>query len=136
MQAQRRPPSKEKTDKEKEEERGLDSTQIHSSAEEEDHSSHDERARAEAKDDALKITENGKAYYATDPDARWTVKRGKLYYGYKVHVKRCYNLDRFPYVGLLPNKVKAFMTVIAMNIKRAFNIIQTRKGAPFSCGLA
>jgi IS5 family transposase len=136
VQAQRRPPSKEKADKEKEEERDLDSTQIHSSAEEGDHSSHDERAKAEAKDDALKITENGKAYYATDPDARWTVKRGKLYYGYKVHVKRCYNLDRFPYVGLLPNKVKAFMTVMAMNIKRAFNIIQTHKNALSSCGSA
>ncbi len=228
VQAQRRPPSKEKDDKE--EERGLDSTQIHSSAEEEDHSSHDERAKAEAKDDALKITKNGKAYYATDPDARWMVKRGKPYYGYKVHVntdesgivrgvevtpanvhdsrklknlisgkeeaiyadkaydsegvrswceengieccilhkgkrnkpltdaeveenkrwskkrfrveqvfgiaKRCYNLDRFPYVGLLPNKVKAFMTVMAMNIKRAFNILKKRRDALPSCNLA
>jgi len=181
-------------------------------------------------DSKVKSTKNGKVYYAKDPDARWTVKRGKPYYGYKMHVnsdesgivrgmevtpanvhdsrklksliskeeeaiyadkaydsegvrswceengieccilhkgkrnkplketeleenkiwskrrfrveqvfgiaKRCYNLDRFPYVGLLPNKVKAFMTVMAMNIKRAFNIIRTRKGALSSCGSA
>ena len=30
--------------------------------------------------------------------------------------KRCYNLDRFPYVELFPNKAKAFMTAMAMNI--------------------
>ncbi len=32
------------------------------------------------------ITRNGKIYYKSDPDARWTVKRGKFPYGYNVHV--------------------------------------------------
>jgi len=32
------------------------------------------------------ITGNGKIYYKSDPDARWTVKRGKFPCGYKVHV--------------------------------------------------
>lgn len=49
--------------------------------------------------------------------------------------KRCYNLGRFPYVGLLPNKVKAFMITMAMNIKRALNIVQTHKNAFSSYGL-
>jgi len=230
IQAQRRPPSKEKDDEDKKEGQEPDSTQIHSSAEDKDHFPHDERAVAEVKDDALKITKNDKAYYVTDLDARWTVKRGKPYYGYKMHInsdesgivrdmevtpanvhdsrklknliskkekaiyadkaydsegvrngaeennieccilhkgkrnkplteieleenkiwskrrfrveqvfgiaKRCYNLDRFPYVRLLPNKIKAFMTVMAMNIKRAFNIIQTHRNAISSCGSA
>lgn len=230
IQAQRRPPSKGKDDEDEKKERGSDSAQIHSSAGDKDHFSHDESAMVEAKDDALKLTKNGKAYYVKDPDARWTVKSGHPYYGYKMHVnsdesgivrgmeitpanvhdsrklknliskeeeaiyadkaydsegvrswceengikccilhkgkrnkplteeeveenkiwskrrfrveqvfgiaKRCYNLDRLPYVGLLPNKVKAFMTVMAMNIKRAFNIIQTHKNAVSSCGSA
>jgi len=230
IQAQRKPPSKEKDDEDEKKERGSDSAQIHSSAEDKDRFPHDESAMVEAKDNALKVTKNGKVYYATDPDARWTVKRGKPYYGYKMHVnsdesgivrgmevtpanvhdsrklksliskeeeavyadkaydsegarswceengikccilhkgkrnkplteeeveenktwsakrfrveqifgiaKRCYNLDRLPYVGLLPNKVKAFMTVMAMNIKRAFNIIQTHRNAISSCGSA
>jgi len=37
-------------------------------------------------DDYIGITRNGKIYYKSDPDARWTVKRGKLPCGYKVHV--------------------------------------------------
>lgn len=228
VQAQRRPSSKEKADTE--EEQDPCAIQIQSSTKEEDPSSHDESAKTKEKDNATKLTKNGKAYYATDPDARWTVKRGKPYYGYKMHInsdesgivrgmevtpanvhdsrklknliskeeeaiyadkaydsegvrswceennieccilhkgkrnkplteteleenkiwskrrfrveqifgiaKRCYNLDRFPYVGLLPNKIKAFMTVMAMNIKRAFNIIQTHKNALSSCGSA
>jgi len=228
VQAQRRPSSKEKADTE--EEQDPCAIQIQSSTKEEDPSSHDESAKTKEKDNATKLTKNGKAYYATDLDARWTVKRGKPYYGYKMHInsdesgivrgmevtpanvhdsrklknliskeeeaiyadkaydsegvrswceennieccilhkgkrnkplteteleenkiwskrrfrveqifgiaKRCYNLDRFPYVGLLPNKIKAFMTVMAMNIKRAFNIIQTHKNAISSCGSA
>jgi len=69
IQAQRRPPSKEKDDEDEKKERGSDSAQIHSSAEDKDHFSHDERTMVEAKDDALKLTKNGKAYYAADPDA-------------------------------------------------------------------
>ncbi len=65
----------------------------------------------------------------------WSEKRFRVEQVFGI-AKRCYNLDRFPYVGLLPNKVKAFMTVIAMNIKRAFNLIQTRKGALSSYGSA
>jgi len=65
----------------------------------------------------------------------WSKKRFRVEQVFGI-AKRCYNLDRFPYVGLLPNKVKAFMTVIAMNIKRAFNLIQTRKGALSSYGSA
>jgi len=52
-------------------------------------------SRVKKKDDVLKITKNGKAYYATDPDARWTVKGGKPYYGYKVHI----NSDESPICG-------------------------------------
>jgi len=59
VQAQRRPPSKEP------------------SKEKDDKDEDDERIESKEKDDALKITKNGKACYATDPDARWTVKGGK-----------------------------------------------------------
>ncbi len=65
----------------------------------------------------------------------WSKKRFRVKQIFGI-AKRCYNLDRSPHVGLLPNKVKAFVTVIAMNIKRAFNLIQTRKGALSSYGLA
>jgi len=87
IQAQRRPPSKEKDDDAKEEQ-DPDAIQAKSSAKGENSSSRhdDERIERKDKDDALKITKNGKAYYVTDLDARWTVKRGKPYYGYKMHI--------------------------------------------------
>jgi len=205
VQAQRRPPSKET----KEEDGSVDSAGDGESTKE--------------GDGKVSLTKNGKIYYKTDLNARWTVKRGKPHYGYKVHINadesgivrcveitpanvhnssklRClidkeeteaiyadkaydsqgirswceqrgikcyilhkgkrnkplteaeiqenkmlskkrfrveqvfgiakshYGLDRFPYVGLVRNKVKTFMVVMAMNLKRAFNIIKARGG--------
>jgi len=42
--------------------------------------------------------------------------------------KSHYGMDRFPYVGLMRNKVKTFMVVIAMNLKRAWNIMKVKSG--------
>ena len=202
VRAQRKPPSKE-------------------SKENNDDGSSVEKAKEN--DDKVNITKNGKTYFKSDPDARWTVKRGKPAYGYKVHINtdesgivRCvevtpanvhdsrklksliskketeaifadkaydsqgirswceqrgikcfilhkgkrnkplteeeiqenkmlskkrfrveqvfgiakshYGMNRLPYVGLMRNKVKAFMVVMAMNLKRAWNIMKVKNG--------
>ena len=44
--------------------------------------------------------------------------------------KQHYGMDCLPYVGLLRNKVKTFMVVIAMNLKRAWNILNAPKVSP------
>jgi len=44
--------------------------------------------------------------------------------------KSHYGMNRLPYVGLLCNKVKPFMVVIAMNLKRAWNILNAIKTSP------
>ena len=41
-------------------------------------------------------------------------------------------MDRFPYVGLVRNTVKAFMTFMAMNLKRAWNNLNAVKPSPLS----
>ena len=44
--------------------------------------------------------------------------------------KSHYGMDRLPYVGLLCNKVKTFMVVIGMNLKRTCNILNAPKASP------
>lgn len=68
VQAQRRPPSKET----KEEDGSVDSA-----GDGEDGKGSGSKAS---------LTKDGKIYFKSDPDARWTVKRGKPHYGYKVHI--------------------------------------------------
>jgi len=43
--------------------------------------------------------------------------------------KSHYGMVRLPYVGLLRNKVKTFMVVMAMNLKRAWNILNALKAS-------
>ena len=202
VQAQRRPPSKE----------SKEDNSINSAGNDENRKGSGSKAS---------LTKDGKIYFKSDPDARWTVKRGKPAYGYKVHInadesgivrrveitpanvhdsrklksliskketeaifadkaydsqgirnwceqrgikcfilhkgkrnkpltedesqenkmlskkrfrveqvfgiaKSHYGLDRFPYVGLMRNKVKTFMVVMAMNLKRAWNIMKVK----------
>ena len=204
VQAQRRPPSKE----------SKEDNSINSAGNDENRKGSGSKAS---------LTKDGKIYFKSDPDARWTVKRGKPAYGYKVHInadesgivrrveitpanvhdsrklksliskketeaifadkaydsqgirnwceqrgikcfilhkgkrnkpltedesqenkmlskkrfrveqvfgiaKSHYGLDRFPYVGLMRNKVKTFMVVMAMNLKRAWNIMKVKSG--------
>ena len=205
VQAQRRPPSKET----KEEDGSVDSA--------------GDGENRKGSGSKASLTKDGKIYFKSDPDARWTVKRGKPAYGYKVHVNtdesgivRCvevtpanvhdsrklksliskketeaifadkaydsqgirswceqrgikcfilhkgkrnkplteeeiqenkmlskkrfrveqvfgiakshYGMNRLPYVGLMRNKVKTFMVVMAMNLKRAWNIMKVKNG--------
>jgi len=37
-------------------------------------------------------------------------------------------MNRLPYVGLMRNKVKTFMVIMAMNLKRAWNIMKVKGG--------
>jgi len=218
VQAQRKLPSKEVRKEEEKEAKENDSTDFAGNIE----------TGGESKDDChTGLAKNGKSYCKSDPGAIWTVKRGKPYYGYKVHVnadesvivrrvevasanvhdsgklksiiskekeeeeaiyadkaygsqgirdwcdrhdikclilhkgkrnkplaeaqsqenkilskkrfrveqvfeiaKSYYGMDRFPYVGLIRNKAKTFMVVMAMNLKRAWNIPNAVKASP------
>jgi IS5 family transposase len=84
VQAQRRPPSKEA----KKEEAESGDTAFAGNV---------EGKRQNEDEGFIGITRNGKIYYKSDPDARWTVKRGKFPCGYKVHV----NADESGIVGRL-----------------------------------
>lgn len=77
IQAQRRPPSKEAKKEEVKEEAENDDAAF---------SRNVEKGRQNKDEGFISITRNGKTYYKSDLNARWTVKRGKPYYGYKVHV--------------------------------------------------
>lgn len=203
VQAQRRPPFKE----------SKEDSSINSAGNDENRKGSSSKAP---------LTKDGKRCFKSDPNARWTVKRGKLTCGYKVHInadeggivrrveitpanvhdsrklksliskeeteaifadkaygsqgikgwcyrhdikcfilhkgkrnkplteaesqenkmlakkrfrveqvfgiaKSHYGLDRFPYVGLMRNKVKAFMVVMAVNLKKGMEHHESQK---------
>lgn len=43
-----------------------------------------------------------------------------------------YVMYHFHYIGLLCYKVKTFVVIIAMNLKRVFNIVNAKKATPLS----
>jgi len=63
-----------------------------------------------------------------EENKRWSGKRFRVEQVFRI-AKRCYGFDSLSYVGSLPNKVKAFIAIIAINIKSIFNIIKRHKNA-------